>query len=82
MPNLNDSEFTMRLRRGTRTNLVKTTTLFYEGEPSFTTDTKQVFVGDSTYKAIPVQTLDMAVVDRASGEVCVERANGTIIYKY
>lgn len=58
----------MRLRRGLRSTLLSTSTFFLQGEPAYTTDTKHLFIGNASYYPVPVQTLDMAVVD-ASGNV-------------
>lgn len=82
MAQLNKTPFTIQVRRGLRSALLATTSYFFEGELAFTTDTKQLFVGDSNYRAVPVQTLDMAVVDRTSAQVCVDRAAGTLVYKF
>lgn len=67
-------------RRGTSAQIA--TAVGLAGEPFWATDTQQMFVGDATYRAVPVQTLDMAVIDRASALVCIDRTNGTIIYKF
>ncbi len=50
MTELNNRPFTIVLRQGTLTNLELATTYLTQGEPVYTTDTKQVFVGDGTNK--------------------------------
>lgn len=82
MAKLNKTDFTLRFRRGLRASLLATATYLWQGEPIYTTDTKQLFVGDSTNRAVPVQTLDMTVIDRVSAQICVDRTAGTPIYKF
>ncbi len=50
MSELNNRPFTLVLRQGTLTNLELSTTYLTQGEPVYTTDTKQVFIGDGTNK--------------------------------
>jgi hypothetical protein len=64
---LNKNDFTIQMRRGLRANVEKPE-LFYnhaaipQGEPLYTTDTKQLFIVDSAGVSA-VQSLDMAVID-------------------
>ena len=53
----------IRVKNGLRANLLllATTALALQGELFYTTDTKHLFVADSTFVPQPVQTLDMAL---------------------
>jgi hypothetical protein len=56
---LNRTPFTIRLRRMTAQALSALSQyLQYEGEPAYSTDTKQMFVSDGTYFN-PVQTVNL-----------------------
>lgn len=49
------------LKRGTKQNVLTTlSSTGVQGEPHYTTDTKQLFIHDGT-RVQPVQTLDMAI---------------------
>jgi len=61
MAKLNKVNFILRLKSGTRANLEKVSNYFLQGEPVYTTDTKQLFIADVDYIPNPVQSLDMAV---------------------
>lgn len=89
MSQLNDTSFTLRARRGTAANLALSTTYLVEGEFAYTTDTKQLNIGDGTNKlrvptcdssgnlgigtTTPTENLDVA--DNA-----ILRGNGTNTY--
>ena len=78
MSKLNNQPFTIRVRRGTRSNIQKTSTYSVEGELAYTTNTKNLFVSDGSIFQ-PVLTLDMAVIDLTENVVCY---NGQVIYNY
>jgi len=61
MTTLHKTTQSLRLKRGLRANLERVANYFYQGEPAYTTDTKQLFIADANYIHQPVQTLDMAV---------------------
>jgi len=58
---LNKTDLTIRIKRGLRNNLEVVSNYFLQGEPVYTTDTKQLFIADDNYIPQPVVTLDMAV---------------------
>ena len=60
MSQINNQNFTMRIMRGLRANLLKVANYFLEGELIYTTNTKHVFISDGSVPN-PIQTLDMAV---------------------
>lgn len=76
---LNDTSQQIKLKSGLRANLESTATsrLGVQGEAAYTTDDKQLFVHDGT-SFVPVQTLDMAVVDEGN----VVTNEGQIVYNY
>lgn len=76
---LNRTVQQLKLKLGLRANLEKTATanLGVQGEPAYTTNTKQLFIHDGT-SFVPVQTLDMAVVDEGN----VVTNEGQIVYNY
>ena len=78
MTKLNKSDFTLRIRRGTRANLLKVANYFLQGELVYTTDTKHLFIADASYIPQPVATLDMAVVH--NGDVVTH--NSEIVWSY
>lgn len=61
MAKLNKTDLTIRIKRGLRANLGVVSNYFLQGEPVYTTDTKQLFIADASYIPQPVATLDMAV---------------------
>ena len=62
--NLHGTDYQIKIKQGTRSNLLVTATsnIGVQGEPYYTTDTKQLFIHDGD-KAEPVQSLDMACID-------------------
>lgn len=60
---LHSQDYQLRLKKGLIANLEKVaaTLLGIQGEPAYTTDTKQLFIHDGT-SFQPVQTIDMMVV--------------------
>lgn len=82
MAKLNKTDFQIIFRRGLRANLLAAATYLAQGEPVYTIDTKQLFIGDSSARAVPLQSMDMVVIDRATVLPCVDRNNGTFIYEY
>lgn len=68
---------TLLLRRGLRSNVDKYTNYHIQGEPFYTTDTKQLFVSDGT-KINPIQSLDMALT--FDGDVLT--FDGDILYYF
>ena len=63
MTKLNKGNNQIRLKRGLRAalNTAATAYLGLQGEPAYTTDTKQLFIHDGA-NFRPVQSLDMAVL--------------------
>lgn len=64
---LNNRFWTLRLRRGTQANLMLATTLLQEGEPAYTTDTKQTFIADASNNKIPICGAVYAVLSLPAG---------------
>lgn len=59
---LNRQIFHVLLRRDTYANLKANNTYYFEGEPAYPTDkTGRLYVGNSSNRITPVQSLDMAV---------------------
>lgn len=60
---LNRTQYRIQLKFGNLANLDAVSTALFgiQGEPAYTTDTKQLFIHDGT-KFEPVQSLDMAVM--------------------
>lgn len=50
MGDLNDNSFNLILKKGTTANLSLATTELQEGEPAYTTDSKQLYIGDGSDK--------------------------------
>jgi len=71
----------IRIRRDTLANLLAgerdSGITKYQGEPYYTTDTKQLFIHDGTVVQ-PVQSLDMACIN--DGDVVTNE--GEIVYAY
>ena len=80
---LHDTDYVIQLKRGLRKNLqIKATANSgIQAEPYYTTDTKQFFIHDGTSPQ-PIRSLDMAIFDRKTGEILIDRANGDIVFKY
>lgn len=78
MAKLNKTTFRLLLKRGTRANLNVVSNYFTQGEPVYTTDTKQLFIADASYIPQPVATLDMAVT--FEGEIIIN--SGEIVWTY
>lgn len=74
---LNNENFTVRIRRGLRTNVQKLANYPVEGELGYTTDTKNLFVADTTTLQ-PVQTLNMAVCNL--GEIIIK--DDEVVYTF
>lgn len=79
MSNMHGTDYQIKLKQGTRANLLKTATsnAGVQGEPHYTTDTKQLFIHDGTVVQ-PVQSLDMAVTYDDS-VVC---NNGEVVFNF
>jgi len=75
MSSLNRSTFQLRFRRGTKSNILKTTTYGQQGEPGYSTDDKHIWMCDGTTFII-VPTLDLAIV--ADGEIIT--SEGEIVW--
>ncbi len=73
--NLNRNTFQLRVRRGTKANILKTTTYGQQGELGYSTDDKHFWICDGTTFII-VPTLDMAVV--ADGDIVT--SEGEIVW--
>jgi hypothetical protein len=54
MSKLNNRNWTLLFRRGTYATLVSSTTYFTQGEPAYTTDSKQLYITDGSNNKIPV----------------------------
>ncbi len=69
--------------KNTQANLLLSTTYaLAQGELAMSTDTQRLFVGDSVYKFVPVQSLELAVVDMADGQVLTDISDGSIMFTY
>lgn len=77
--NLHNTDYQIKLKQGLRSALLTTATsnTGIQGEPHYTTDTKQLFIHDGTVVQ-PVQSLDMAIVN--NNEVVCH--NNQIVYNY
>jgi len=76
---LNKTDLTLRFKRGllASLNLALTALLGRQGEPFYTTDTKQLFIHDGT-SISPVQSLDMALT--YENEIVIH--NGDVVYTF
>ena len=83
MSNLHGTDYLIKFKQGTRSNLLKTATsnAGVQGEPHYTTDTKQLFIHDGT-RVQPVLSLDMVLTLRDNGAILVNRYNGAILTRY
>ncbi len=50
IPILNNTPFNLVLKQGPNANIALTTTYLQQGEPAYTTDSKQLYIGDGTNK--------------------------------
>lgn len=77
--NLHGTDYQIKIKQGTRSNLLITATsnTGVQGEPHYTTDTKQLFVHDGT-RVQAIQTLDMALT--YADEIISHEGN--IIYNF
>lgn len=83
MSNLHGTDYLIKFKQGTRSNLLKTATsnAGVQGEPHYTTDTKQLFIHDGTVVQ-PIQTLDMAVVDMSDGSIVTDMSDGGVVFTF
>ena len=80
---LHDTDYVIQIKRGLRKNLLlkATTNAGIQAEPYYTTDTKQFFIHDGTAPQ-PIPSLDMAIVDRTSGNIVIDRTKGEIVWDF
>lgn len=83
-PLLNKTPFTLRIRRGLASAIRAATTYFVDGEPGWTTDTKQLYVSSGTFqhKVVTLDANDRVPYDltfstNALGPVLIDRTTGT-----
>jgi predicted ABC-type sugar transport system permease subunit len=68
---------------GTLAALIKNATYaMAQGELAVASDTQQLFIGNSSLRFAPVQTLDMAVVDMSDGNTVTDLSDGSIVFTY